>query len=222
MQATRRRILEILKEQGQATVDELSEKLNLTAVTVRHHLDVLRSEELVDPPVVRHRSTPGRPQYVYALTPRAAEYFPKNFDGLSNRLLDSMRCALDERQINVIFEGVTQRFVAEAPPAGPTETLEQSLDRITAFLDRHGYVARWEKVPEGYVLHTSNCPYEGTAADYPELCAMDFSMMAALLGQRPERMGRLVEGCGSCSYLIRAPQVASTVWSGPAAATAGQ
>jgi predicted ArsR family transcriptional regulator len=213
MQATRKRILELLKEHGQCTVDELSELLDLTAVTVRHHLDVLRSEQLIEPPVVRHRSTPGRPQYVYALTPRAAQYFPKNFDGLSSRLLESMQACLDERQINVIFEGVTSRFVAEAPRPIPGETIEQRLDRVTAFLDDNGYVARWEQVPEGYVIHTGNCPYEGTAAGHPELCAMDLAMVTTLLGELPQRIGRLVEGCGACSYLIRTEAATRPEWS---------
>ncbi len=66
-------------------------------------------------------------------------------------------------------------------------------------------MARWEQVPEGYVIHTSNCPYEGSASGHPELCAMDLSLMAALLGRQPERVGRLVEGCGSCAYLVREP-----------------
>ncbi len=127
MQTTRKRILEILKERGQATVDELSELLGLTSVTVRHHLDVLRSDGLIEPPVVRHRTSPGRPQYVYTLASRAADYFPRNFDGLSNRLLESIRSNLDERQINVIFEGVTHQFAAEAPRPVPGESLEQTL-----------------------------------------------------------------------------------------------
>ncbi len=203
MQATRKRILEILKERGEATVDELSEQLELTSVTVRHHLDVLRSDGLIEPPVVRHRSSPGRPQYVYTLASGAAEYFPRNFDGLSNRLLDSMRTNLNERQINVIFEGVTTRFAAEAPPPVQGEPLEDAVQRVTDFLDKHGYVARWERVPEGFVIHTSNCPYEGSAQGYPELCAMDLSLIASLLGRQPERVGRLVEGCGACSYLVR-------------------
>jgi predicted ArsR family transcriptional regulator len=203
MQTTRKRILEILKERGQATVDELSAVLGLTSVTVRHHLEVLRSDGLIEPPVVRHRSSPGRPQYVYSLTNRASDYFPRNFDGLSNRLLDSMRTNLDERQINVIFEGVTHGFAAEAPRPVPGEGIEEALERVTAFLDANGYVARWEQVAEGYVIHTSNCPYEGSAAGYPELCAMDLALVASLLGRQPERLGRLVEGCGSCAYLVR-------------------
>lgn len=203
MQSSRKHILEILKERGQATVEELGERLNLTTVTVRHHLDVLRSEGLIQDPLVKHRSTPGRPQYVYSLSPRASEFFPKNFDGLSNRLLESIRASLDPDRINLIFDDVAGRFAAAAPPPAPGETTEQKLDRVVAFLDTNGYVARWERVPEGYLLHTTNCPYEGIAASHPELCMMDMRLMTSLLGIEPECTGRVVEGCGSCSYLIR-------------------
>jgi len=205
MQTTRKHILDILKERGQATVDELSEMLDLTSVTVRHHLDVLRTEGLVEPPVVRHRSSPGRPQYVYSLAPRASEHFPRNFDDLSQRLLDSMRASLDDRQINVIFEGVTRGFVAEAPLPVQGESVEQALDRVETFLTAKGYVAHWEQVSEGYLLHTCNCPYEGSPGGNPELCEMDLALVSHLLGYTPERTGRLVEGCSSCAYLIRQP-----------------
>jgi predicted ArsR family transcriptional regulator len=210
MQATRKRILEILKERSQATVDELSEMLELTSVTVRHHLDVLRTEGLVEPPVVRHRSSPGRPQYVYNLTPRASEHFPRNFDGLSKRLLDSMRDNLDERQINVIFEGVTHRFVSDAPQPAPSESLRETLARVESFLNENGYVAHWEETPDGYVLHTCNCPYEGSPPGNPELCEMDLELISQLLGQTPERVGRLVEGCSSCAYLVHEAEMAAT------------
>ena len=61
MQATRQRILEILKERNTATVEELAYDLGLTPVTIRHHLDILRSEGLVQAPQVKRRDTPGRP-----------------------------------------------------------------------------------------------------------------------------------------------------------------
>jgi len=81
MQQTRRHILEILKERKEATIDEIVEALSnrigkITAVTVRHHLEILRGDGLVAAPTVRRRSAPGRPQYVYALTERAADISP--------------------------------------------------------------------------------------------------------------------------------------------------
>ncbi|NTU63973.1 MAG: ArsR family transcriptional regulator, partial [Chloroflexi bacterium] len=63
MQATRQRILEILKERGAATVEELGSDLDLTPVTIRHHLDILRNEGLIQAPKVKRRDAPGRPQH---------------------------------------------------------------------------------------------------------------------------------------------------------------
>ena len=64
MQQTRRYILEILKERKEATIDEivtaLSERIGkITAVTVRHHLEILRGDGLVAAPAVRRERLPG-------------------------------------------------------------------------------------------------------------------------------------------------------------------
>jgi len=77
MQATRQQILDHLKVHGPTTVDQLAAVLGLSPVTVRHHLDILRSEELIGEPVVRRRNTRGRPQHLFALTDKAASHFPK-------------------------------------------------------------------------------------------------------------------------------------------------
>ena len=83
MQETRERIIHILKTRGQATVDELSRELGLTSVTVRHHLEILRQEELIAPPEPLRRTGPGRPQHVYRLAGQASDLFPKNYDLLA-------------------------------------------------------------------------------------------------------------------------------------------
>ena len=41
MQATREKIVELLKERGHATVEELADEVGLTQMAVRHHLNVL-------------------------------------------------------------------------------------------------------------------------------------------------------------------------------------
>src|SRR5690349_12010748 len=104
MQKTRQKILEYLKQNGEATVEDLSAALDdLTAVTVRHHLDVLRSQGMIASPEVMHRTSPGRPRYVYTLTEKAQAMFPKNVGTLTSHMLDELKNSLDENQINVIF-----------------------------------------------------------------------------------------------------------------------
>ena len=87
MQATRQRILELLRDARILTVEELAESLDLTPVTVRHHLDILKGEGLVEVPEVRRREAPGRPQYTFQLTPAALAFFPKNYQSFTEIML---------------------------------------------------------------------------------------------------------------------------------------
>ena len=203
MQQTRKIILSYLKEHCQATVDELAEVLDLTSVTVRHHLDVLRSEGLVAEPVIRHRTSRGRPQYTYTLTEKASQYFPKNYDALASKVLAEIKAASTPQVINVIFEGVANRFAAEAPRPAPGEPITNRLDRAVAFLNARGYVAHWEATSAGYVLYTCNCPYEALTAEHGELCGMDKALIGSLVGAAPQCLTRVADGSSSCSFLIR-------------------
>ena len=208
MQSKRQQIIEILKERGSATVEELSRELGITSVTVRHHIDVLRSDGLVSEPVVRHRSTLGRPQHSYSLTSKADELFPKNYNGLAAQLLDEVKAQFDAREINVLFEGMTHRLLADAPQPVGADTVEERFDRAIQFLNQRGYFARWERTSEGIVIHTCNCPYEGLAGKHPELCNMDINLIVALTGFVPERICHIAVGDDSCSYLIRESMLA--------------
>jgi predicted ArsR family transcriptional regulator len=205
VQQTRKIILHHLKEHGQTTVDELAEVLDLTPVTVRHHLDVLRSEGLVAEPAIRHRTSRGRPQYTYALTEKASQYFPKNYDDLALKVLTEVKAVAPPELINIIFEGVAQRFATEAPRPAPGEAITARLDRAVAFLNSRGYVAHWQLTSEGYVLHTCNCPYEMLAPTHRELCVMDISLVGSLIGVAPQCLTRVADGSASCSYLICDP-----------------
>ena len=203
-QKTRQAILDYLKERGPATVDELAGVLDLNSVTVRHHLDILRGEELIAEPVVRHRNKPGRPQYAYGLSEKASTRFPKNYCELAGKLLEEVKSSAPPGGVNVIFEGVANRLAASAPKCASDRPAPERLDRAVAFLNDHGYVASWEAAPDGYVLRTCNCPYEALAKNNPELCGMDLSLAANLLGGTVARVSRVLDGAASCSYHLAA------------------
>jgi predicted ArsR family transcriptional regulator len=202
MQSTRQRILEILKEKTQATVEELSDELELTPVTVRHHLDVLRGEGLVGAPKVIHRSGPGRPQHAYELTEAAGDHFPKNYHNLAGMMLDEIRERVSPDEMDEIVSKIAARMAAQAPKAGEQKP-EEILDAAVRFLNEQGYVARWENGPDGqYLMHTCNCPYERVAQTHGEICNMDLRLVRRLVGVQPKRLSRMAEGDNSCSYVV--------------------
>jgi predicted ArsR family transcriptional regulator len=207
MQQTRRHILEILKEQKEATIDEivtaLTERIGkITAVTVRHHLEILRGDGLVAAPAVRRRSAPGRPQYVYTLTPQAADYFPNNYQGLASGLLVQLKNQLPPAQVNQILEGVANEMADAAMM--PDAPLPVRLDHAVNYLQNRGYTATWQSTQNGgHVLSVTSCPYEQVSCNNPELCKMDEKLIQNLVGMPAKRISWQLDNDDACSYLIK-------------------
>jgi predicted ArsR family transcriptional regulator len=208
MQETRRYILDILRHQGQITVDGIVETLrnkygkDITPVTVRHHLNVLQQEGLITEPDLRHRSTPGRPQHVYMLTEKAHQLFPNNYQQLVSTLISQLNTQLSPEHTNVIFEGVADQMAAaiDIPDVG----VEQRMDIVVEYLTQLGYDAYWENCEQGYTLHTRNCPYHQIAQNNESLCSMDLRLITKLIGVVPRRVSLVSQGDTSCAYLIPA------------------
>lgn len=205
MQETRQHILEILREFGQATVDDIVDELHkrrgrITAVTVRHHLSRLQEADLITAPQLRHRSTPGRPQHVYALTDKACEHFPQNYQRLAAGLISQIERHLPPEGVNVIIEGVADSLAEDVQLQHLP--FKERLERVVTYLSEQGYQAHWEESAQGYILHTTNCPYHEIAHASDTLCGMDMRLVSQLLGVVPRRLTRIAEGDASCAYLI--------------------
>jgi len=204
MQDTRRKILEILQEQGQATVGQLSQVLDLTPVTVRHHLEVLHEEGLVDSPQRLQRSGPGRPQHVYRLTEAASAYFPNNYGGLVELLLEEVREQISPSALEGLMHGVAQRLAERAPAVSQAERPQEIMDSLVRFLNEQGYAAHWEQDDGGdYLLHTRNCPYKRVAQGHDEVCAIGVDLVERLAGAVPQRVSHIAAGDNICTYLLR-------------------
>lgn len=201
MQPTRKAIVDILKEQGQATVDELAEQLSLTPMTVRHHLNVLQSQGLVGATQLRYRRSAGRPRHVYTLTEEGDDLFPANYHGLAIRLLDEIEEEVGEDKLRRIFRRVGERLAGEAPDMKGLPMVER-VARVADFLTGKGFISRWEKVEDGYALHQFNCPYRRVSRDHSEVCHMDMALISALLGVEPKRVPGTASSGEHCTYFI--------------------
>ena len=207
MQATRERILTILKECGQVTVDELSQDLDLTSVTVRHHIEILRGEGLVAAPEVRRRKAPGRPKHVYALTEKAATLFPKRYTHLISQILDEVRTHFSPDEVDLMMKRIGERM-AEQASIPDHDDFEAQLVAIIEFLDGLGYMAHWKRETgdDGdYLIHIANCPYERATHQDDEICGLDMAMLTRLLGVAPQRTTSAVQGDHHCTYTISVP-----------------
>jgi predicted ArsR family transcriptional regulator len=205
MHATRQRIIELLKEKEEATVDELATEVKMTPMAVRYHLNVLQADNLITTPAVRHQSGPGRPQQVYRLTEAADELFPEDYYSLTDYLLDELNVRLDEGGIVELFDNIAQRLASEAPLPQENQTFEERLDEVIAFLSRKGFVVDWEAEGTAYHIHSHSCPYRQVVKEHQEICVLDKHVISTMLKVTPDRIACFATGDEHCTYRVSKP-----------------
>lgn len=202
MQPIRRRITEILKENGTATVAELATQLGIAQVSVRHHLDILIGEDYVEATGVRRHDGAGRPSQVYSLTPQAVELFPQRHAAIAEGMLTELKATLSPEQVHTVFLHLAEKAADEAPKPLPGQSIEERLNEIAHFLTEKGYNARWEARDGRFEFYAGNCPYVGIADRHHELCFMDQALMQNLLPGAVRHETRALHGASHCTYVI--------------------
>lgn len=202
MQKTREQIIHILKVRGESTVDALSRELDLTSVTVRHHLEILRREGLVAPPQALRRDGPGRPQYLYRLAEGAQEIFPSNYDLLASELIHEFSEALPPEEVERAIERIAERLAERAELPNELD-FPKRLELAVQFLNEMGYMASVQKEEGGNLaLHVQNCPYERLVQEHTMPCVMDQHLLTTLLQRDFSR--KETTGSKHCVYIFDA------------------
>ena len=206
MQDIRSRILEILKQEGQASVGALAERLDMAPISVRYHLDILLADNLIAVSKAKRPRTVGRPQQIYSLTANADAHFPDNFALLTAGVVRQLKQMLPADKVEGCFRKLAKEMaapiVAESPPE---EVLDERMDRVVSFLNERGYLAQWE--PASGLLLTHNCPYTGVATEHRELCCMDLALVESLSGQSCEHVLAIADGERCCSFRVQEANV---------------
>lgn len=182
MHETRRKIFSLIAEKSQLSVDQIARELNISPMTVRHHLGVLQQDGLVEGHSQKGRRCVGRPRYVYSLTPAGAEQFPSNLTLLTHALFTYLEGSSSPQEMNRLVVYLAQELAG--PFSAPVDAAPaEKLDQIALFLNNLGYQASWEPLHNGgqsYRIHLKNCPYRWLAGRHALLCEMDDQLLKLL------------------------------------------
>ena len=206
MQSTRQEILEILKIERTATVEDLAARLELTPMTIRHHLNVLQAQNLVSATKVRRSQKVGRPRLIYALTEAADQLFPQNYGDLARRIVTELKETVGKDETRALLRRVAGRLAKQAPPPAAGQSFEDRLNQVARFLEGQGLLTRWQKTDQGYVFINANCPYRKVAQEHGETCELDIALIRELLKVEPKRLTAAGQEDQACSYLLELPQ----------------
>jgi len=198
----RQKILDYLKRYGQATVTELADHLEMAPVSVRHHLDLLIGDNLVETSRVRRRAGAGRPTRLYALTDQADSLFPNNYQQLARESLDILKRTLSPEQFIEVMTELANKTADRAPQQLEALPQAERLQTAIQFLNDEGYMAFCECEQDEILLHTCHCPYKDLVSDHPEICQIDHVLIRRLTGMTPLRVSHMTRGGARCTYKL--------------------
>jgi DeoR family transcriptional regulator, suf operon transcriptional repressor len=200
MSSTREQILRTIKAQNQATVAGLAAALEISPVSVRHHLSSLQAEGLVRSSEVRHGV--GRPHLAYSLTEAAQERFPTRYLRLSGRLMDELKASLPPQALEDMFARMAEGMVAEYAERLSGLGLDEKMNLLMELLGTEGFMARWNKTGETISLTEYSCPYLAIGHRHPEVCAIDQAVIEQVLNASVEKTTCVLNGADRCVFVI--------------------
>ena len=207
MQTTKSQILGLLKRSGGSTVEELASSLSLARMTVRQHLATLERDDLVTAREVR-RAT-GRPHFLYTLTDRGEETFPKRYDRLADMIIDEVSL-LDGSEIaglspiqkkDLLFRKLARRLAQQYAPRVEGKLLEERVQTVTEILQSESGFAEWRKVDSGFEILDYNCAYR-KVAENQDLCTWHLELLTQLLGDNVRAASFQNKGGDLCRFIV--------------------
>ncbi|HWA90527.1 MAG TPA: metalloregulator ArsR/SmtB family transcription factor [Rhizomicrobium sp.] len=205
--AARNAVLELLKREGPISADALAEKLGVTGMAVRLHLQALYASEMAD-----FTSAPrprGRPAQMWRVTPKADEHFADTHSTLAVELIGRMKKAFGEEGMDKVLKLRTaDQEKAYRAELDRIASLKIKLDRLAKIRTSEGYMAevRVDAATGDLLFVENHCPICAAARLCTGLCREELALFQRVLGKdvKVERVSHILAGAGRCAYRVTA------------------
>ncbi|EEM14767.1 MULTISPECIES: helix-turn-helix transcriptional regulator [Bacillus] len=201
---TKEEIVQLLKINGEQTVASLAESLEITEMAVRRHLSKLEKEKIIQSKMVRQHV--GRPTYVYDLSQKGEDSFPKDYKQFALEVLEDLESIGDETLVNAILKARTNRMEEQLQKRiSRQDNVWQKLREVAVIQEKKGYMVQVKQEGENsYILQKQNCPLKAVAEKYPQLCLEEESMYKRLFSdENVKALSNMCNGDCHCSYHIQ-------------------
>ncbi len=194
-------VLDLLRKDEGLTVQELIDRLAVTATAVRQRLDRLVQVDMIERrKVVAGR---GRPQFRYFLTPLGMRYASASYSGLALALWQEVMDLPSQAMRQRILRRVGRRMGLELRgQVASTASLSERLNAVADMLSHNRVPAGVQQSGDLPVLQVHACPYpELSRLDgQRSLCELEAEMISEAVGQPMHLDACRLDGHAMCQY----------------------
>lgn len=198
---TKRRLLELMKREGDITLNDAVEVIDRARPTLRDHLDQMGRDGLVT------RSTKqegrGRPSMCYQMTPLAEQFFPRREGTVFAEFLEYLQAQGQRHLIENFFESFWEARLEEVKRRleGPLEAagVQSVVEVLEEVLQEEGFMPE-AHVDEGrVVVEECNCPFAQIVPTTDLPCRAEACFYETLF-EHVERTRHIPDGDAACVY----------------------
>ena len=191
-------IVERLRCEGEQTVTQLAEMLDVSEVATRRHLSVLEDDDFVVSRTVAQGR--GRPVARYRLTQRARALFPQRYASMASELMDFITSEHGREGLRSYLTWRLERQAEAFADVVTAEDLHERLRQLADALSDAGYDATVEEDGAGFRLTQDHCAVLAVAQHHPEMCAYEAAAFSKVLGDDVQisRRDTLTHGATAC------------------------
>ena len=197
---TKDRIIMLLKKTGGLTAEDLSKRVGITPMGIRQHLIALERKGIVNYDAKKHGI--GRPVFVYALTERADDMFPKVYRDFSLDILRDLESLDGRDKVDGLFRMRKQRLLEARGKQLADRDFYGKLKALSNLLEEEGYFTELAENDGNYTLNQYNCPISKVATHYSEACGYETELLSELLGRQVFIKRSISLGDHYCSFRI--------------------
>lgn len=201
-QSVGEKLLILLKKHGPMQASEAGEHLGTTGEAARQQFTKLARDGMVE----AHSECRGvgRPVQRWHLTALGNKRFPDSHAELTVKILTTIRRELGEDAIGKIItarENEARRDYFDKLQGA--KTLEERIIRLVAIRTEEGYMAQWEKEPEGsWLIIENHCPICSAARMCQGFCRAELELFQTVLDANVERVEYLLTDSRRCVYRV--------------------
>jgi DeoR family transcriptional regulator, suf operon transcriptional repressor len=202
MTGTRDLVLRTLLTQPRCTISYLAEKVGISPISVRHHINSLEADGLITSEDERHGV--GRPRQVFFLTDTGIEQFPTRYVRLTIRLLEHLKETMPKAMISKLFTQMAEDLASDLSNGTELKNLsmKERLNLVKDLLRQEGFNIEWEQFEDGYQIHEASCPYYYIGQNHPEVCVVDQILISKVLSVQTEKVKCILNGDNNCTYVV--------------------
>jgi len=196
------RALEVLKINGPMPIIPLAKELGISVEGARFNLLKFAAEGLVKSSTeIRGR---GRPQQIWSLTKAGHAKFPKQYQEVTVKLIETIRNVFGDDGMTAVLaysaEDLKSKYLKII---GQNSDLEERIKRLAEIRNKEGYMARYEKHEDLFLLIEDHCPICEAASVCQKFCNVELQVFKELLEADVKRVEHLFSNGRRCVYEIK-------------------